>query len=84
MDHWNSHIFNAFHKVFIWNANCDGEPSSILGTACIVQYVEQGLCNGWASVRLSLSSSVCLIDRQQQRRPVGLLLSTQWGGDIDQ
>jgi len=32
---------------------------------------QQGLCNGRASVR----PSVCPIDRQQQRRPAGLLLS---------
>ena len=35
------------------------------------EYAEQGLCNGRASVHLS----VCPIDRQQQRRPASLLLS---------
>ena len=38
-------------------------------------YVEQGLCNGRASVRP--------IDRQQQRWPAALLLSALRAGDID-
>jgi len=42
--------------------------------------MEQDLCNGWVSVRLFVClsirhPSVCPIDRQQQRRPGGLLLS---------
>ena len=43
------------------------------------QYVEQGLCNGRASVR----PSVRPIDRQQQRWPAALLLSALRAGDID-
>jgi len=35
------------------------------------QYAEQGLCNGRVSVR----PSVCPVDRQQQRRAAGLLMS---------
>jgi len=43
-------------------------------------YAEQGLCNGRAYV--PPSDSVCRIDRQQQRRPAGLLLSALWEGDM--
>ena len=45
----------------------------------VALYVEQGLCNGRASVCLS----VCPIERWQQPRPVGLLLSALWAGDTD-
>ena len=43
-----------------------------------MQYAQQGLCNGRESVRLS----VCPIDRQRQRRPAGLLLSSIYGQEI--
>jgi len=42
-------------------------------------YAEHGLCNGRVSVR----PSVCPIDRQLQRRAVGLLLSALRAGDIN-
>jgi len=48
-----------------------------------LQFVDtDGLCNGLVSVRLS----VCPIDQPQhwqQWRAAGLLLGTQWAGDID-
>ena len=40
------------------------------------KYAAQGLCNGPVSVRLSVRLSACLsLDRKQQRRAAGLLLS---------
>ena len=39
----------------------------------------RGLCNGRVSVR----PSVCPVDRQQQRRAAGLLLSALRAGDMD-
>ena len=44
---------------------------------------KQGLYNGQVSVSLSVRSSVCPVDRQQQRRAAGLLLSAVRAGDID-
>jgi len=38
---------------------------------------DRDICKGRASVR---NSSVCLINRQQQRQPAGLLLSVLWAG----
>ena len=38
-------------------------------------YAQQGLRNGRVSVRPSVRPSVCPVDRQQQRRAAGLLLS---------
>jgi len=38
-------------------------------------YADQGLRNGRVFVRPSVRLSVCPIDRQQQRRAAGLLLS---------
>jgi len=46
-------------------------------TVCVAGSVQR------SSVRLSVYPSVCPIDRQQQRPPVGLLLSAPWTGDID-
>jgi len=50
----------------------------VIDTVSIVRGA--GSCTGRVSVRLS----VCLICRQQQRRPAGLLLSALRAGDIDQ
>jgi len=54
-------------------------PATYFLLALPAWYAEQGLYNGRTSVRLS----VCPVDRQQQRRVAGLLLSAPPAGDID-
>ena len=52
-------------------------------TGIVSGIARRGLCNGPACVRSSVRPCVCPIDRQQQRRPAGLLLSDLPTGDID-
>ena len=47
-------------------------------------YAEQGLCNGWVFVHLSVRPFVCPIIRPQQRRADSLLLSAVRARDSDQ
>ena len=44
---------------------------------------DQGLCNGRAFIYPSVRPSVFPVDRQQQRRAAGLLLSALQTADVD-
>ena len=69
------------------------EPESSTLTTRLPSHPEVGLCNiidaarivcGAESMkRYGVRPSLCPIDRQQQRRPAGLLLSAVQAGDID-
>ena len=63
------------HSIFSFNLYvCNRTICGLLTP--LAYYAEQSLRNGRSSIRPSVRPSVCHIDRQQQRRAAGLLLSS--------